>query len=187
LNRGRTIVTIADYDAAWPLLFEREAGKIQSVLGVRALRIEHVGSTSVAGLAAKPVLDIALVVADAAREADYAAPLERAGYTLHIREPGWHQHRMFQGPDLDVNLHVFSDGCSEIERMLLFRDWLRRNGADRSLYEHTKRELARKEWQRTQDYADAKTGVIEAIMARAGAERKLSPGCRLHAPQLGLS
>ena len=73
---------------------------------------------------------------------------------------------MFKGPAADINLHVFSSGCPEINRILKFRDWLRGNAADRDLYERTKRDLAEKEWADVQDYADAKTAVIEEILAR---------------------
>lgn len=160
-------VTIADYDPAWPELFEREAEKIRAVLGERIVLLEHVGSTSVPGLAAKPILDILLVVPNSADEAAYVSALEGAGYVLRIREPEWHEHRMLKGDNPAVNLHVFSPGCPEVERMLLFRDWIRRNESDRLLYEHTKRELARKTWKYTQNYADAKTLVVEEILARA--------------------
>ena len=160
-------IHIVDYDPAWPGLFEREARRIQSALGDRVLLLEHVGSTSVPGLAAKPRIDIILAVADSADESSYVPALEAAGYVLRIREPGWYEHRVLKGPDTDVNLHVFSQGCPEIERMLLFRDWLRRNVPDRQLYERTKRELARKDWKYTQNYADAKTAVVQEILARA--------------------
>jgi GrpB-like predicted nucleotidyltransferase (UPF0157 family) len=160
-------VTIADYDPAWPELFEREAEKIRAALGERIRLLEHVGSTSVPGLAAKPILDILLVVPNSADEAAYVSALEGAGYVLRIREPEWHEHRMLKGDNPAVNLHVFSPGCTEVERMLLFRDWIRRNESDRLLYEHTKRELARKIWKYTQNYADAKTLVVEEILARA--------------------
>lgn len=162
-------VLIVPYDPQWPELFRRESDRIHTALGPRALRIEHAGSTSVPGLAAKPVIDIVLVVADSAEEYRYAPDLESSGYSLRIREPEWHQHRMFQGPDTDVNLHVFSQGCPEIDRMLTFRDWLRRNESDRELYSRAKLSLARQEWNDVQDYADAKTTVIQEIMARASA------------------
>src|SRR5689334_1090370 len=115
-------IKIVDYDPQWPHLFRREAQRIRSILGSRALRIEHTGLTSVPGLAAKQIIDILLVVADSADEPDYVPALEQAGYRLRIREPEWHEHRMFNGPDTDVNLHVFSNGCSEIERVIAFRD-----------------------------------------------------------------
>ena len=120
-----------DYGPHWPELFAREADRIRPVLGSRALWVEHVGSTSVPGLAAKPTIDLLLAVADSAEEDAYAQVLEAAGYVLRIREPGWYEHRMFNGPGTDINLHVFSSGCPEIDRMLMFRDWLRSNAADR--------------------------------------------------------
>jgi GrpB-like predicted nucleotidyltransferase (UPF0157 family) len=160
-------VVLVDYDPDWPRLFSREAGRIGDALGGGALQIEHTGSTSVPGLAAKPVIDIVLVVADSADEAAYVPALEAAGYVLRIREPEWFEHRLLKGPDTSVNVHVFSPGCPEIERMLLFRDWLRRNEADRALYERAKRELAQKEWKYVQHYADAKSDVVEQIIARA--------------------
>jgi GrpB-like predicted nucleotidyltransferase (UPF0157 family) len=95
--------------------------------------------------------------------------MESAGYVLRIREPEWHQHRLFKGPDTVINLHVYSFGCPEIDKMLMFRDWLRANDADRELYERTKRELAEQTWKYVQNYADAKTAVVEEIVARARA------------------
>lgn len=170
-------IQIADYDPAWPRLFEREAERIRATLGDRILLIEHVGSTSVPELAAKPRIDILLVVANSADEPSYVPAMEAAAYVLLIREPDWHEHRLFKGPDTDINLHVFSSGSPEIDRMLLFRNWLRRNEADRRLYEQTKRELARKDWKYTQNYADAKTTVVEEILARG--EDRVHKGTQL--------
>ena len=160
-------IEIRDYDSDWPRLYEREEARIRSVLGEKVIRIEHVGSTSVPGLPAKPVIDIVLEVADSAHEAAYVPDLERAGYVLRIREPEWFEHRVFRGPDTDVNVHVFSAGCEEVDRMLLFRDWLREHAADRELYAERKRELAGRDWKYMQQYADAKTDVVEQIMTRA--------------------
>ncbi|HET9852522.1 MAG TPA: GrpB family protein [Candidatus Limnocylindrales bacterium] len=161
-------ITLAEYDAQWPSLFEREAERIRTVLGNKALRLEHTGSTSVPGLAAKPIIDITLIVRDSADEPSYVPPLEAAGYVLRIREPHWLEHRLLKGPDTDVNLHVFSEGSVELDRMLGFRDWLRAHPEDRHLYERTKRELAARTWRHVQHYADAKTEVVEEIIARAG-------------------
>lgn len=160
-------VVLADYDPRWPELFRREADRIRTALGDGALQVEHAGSTAVPGLAAKPIVDIVLVVADSADETAYVPALEAAGYVLRIREPDWFEHRLLKGPDTNVNVHVFSSGCPEVARMLLFRDRLRSNDADRELYERTKRELAQKAWKYTQDYADAKASVVEEIIARA--------------------
>jgi GrpB-like predicted nucleotidyltransferase (UPF0157 family) len=160
-------VTLAEYDPEWPNLFHREATRIGEVLGQRVVRLEHAGSTSVPGLAAKPIIDIVLVVADSADEPAYVPDMEAAGYVLRVREPELFEHRMFKGPDTDVNVHVFSTGCVEIDRMLAFRDRLRTDAADRELYERTKRDLARREWKYVQNYADAKTAVVGEILARA--------------------
>lgn len=160
-------IVIADYDAAWPRMFAAESAKIREALGERALLLEHVGSTSVHGLPAKPLIDILLVVADTTDEAAYVPTLEAAGYTLRIREPDWYQHRMFKGAMPEVNLHVFNPDCEESARMLLMRDWLRANPADHDLYAGTKRELAAREWKYMQNYADAKSDIVREILARA--------------------
>lgn len=165
-------ITLVEYDQKWPQQFAREAERIQKALGKRALQVEHIGSTSVPGLVAKPIIDILLVVADSADEPSYVPDMEAAGYVLKIREPDWHQHRLFKGPDLNINLHVFSSGSPEIERHLLLRDWLRVNAEDRKLYADTKKKLASEKWHYVQNYADAKTTVVEAMISRARAAKK---------------
>jgi GrpB-like predicted nucleotidyltransferase (UPF0157 family) len=109
-------VKIVDYNPEWPRLYEREAARVRSALGDRILSLEHVGSTSVPGLAAKPIIDMQLVVANTADEPSYVPALEAAGYVLTVREPEWYEHRMFKGPDTNINLHVLSSECSEIDR-----------------------------------------------------------------------
>ena len=160
-------INLADHDPLWPALYEREAARVRGALGAAALRLEHVGSTSVPGLAAKPVVDMVLVVRDTSDEDDYAPALEAAGYVLRIREPEWYEHRLFKGPDTNINLHTFSDGCIEVDRMIAFRDRLRTHDGDRELYENAKRELATREWRHVQNYADAKSAVVHGILARA--------------------
>src|SRR5215469_1145589 len=118
-------ITLAEYDPDWTILFAREASRIRAALGNTVIHLEHAGSTSVPGLAAKPVIDIVLVVPDSADEPGYVPAMEAAGYVLRAREPNWYEHRFFKGPDMNINLHVFSPGCPEIARMLGFRDWLR--------------------------------------------------------------
>jgi GrpB-like predicted nucleotidyltransferase (UPF0157 family) len=162
-------VVLAEPDPGWPAQYEAEAAQLRAILGDRVLRLEHVGSTSVPGLPAKPIIDLLLVVGDPADEDAYVAPLEAAGYTLRIREPDWHQHRMLRGPRIMINLHVFGPDSPEIPRMLAFRDWLRANDDERDLYGDAKRELAARRWDYLQRYADAKGEVIEAIIARARA------------------
>jgi GrpB-like predicted nucleotidyltransferase (UPF0157 family) len=167
-------IVFVDYDSEWPALYAREEARIRRANGDRVIAIEHTGSTSVPGLAAKPIIDITMLVADVNDEAAWIPDLEAAGYVVRIREsePEWYDHRVLKGPDTNVNLHVFSDGCVELERMVGFRDWLRTNDDDRALYEWTKRDLVTRDWQYVQNYADAKTEVVEGIVARAG----LPPG-----------
>jgi GrpB-like predicted nucleotidyltransferase (UPF0157 family) len=160
-------ITLQEYNPHWPKLFNKEANRIRSVLGNKVLLLEHVGSTSVPGLCAKPIIDILLVVKDSADESTYVSDLEKAGYTLRIREPEWFEHRLFKGPDTDINLHVFSKGASEVDRMLRFRNWLRTNNADRDKYAAVKRNLAGREWRHVQHYADAKNSIVQEIMERA--------------------
>jgi len=162
-------IHVTAYDPEWPEIFRREAARIAGTLGQAALRVEHVGSTSVPGLSAKPIVDVLLVVHDSADEAQYVPALTDVGYALRIREPEWHQHRMLVKADPGINVHVFSVGCPEIDRVLLFRDRLRNNPADRDLYSHAKLELAKRPWRYVQNYADAKTAIVEEILQRATA------------------
>jgi GrpB-like predicted nucleotidyltransferase (UPF0157 family) len=164
-------IHLAEYDAGWPQIYACEADNIRRALGDAAIRLEHVGSTSVLGLVAKPIIDMVLEVVNSADEKSYVAPLESRGYELRIREPDWHEHRMLKGPDAGINLHVFPPDCSEVERMIRFRDHLRSNAADRELYEAKKRDLAARNWAYIQDYADAKSAIICEIMNRAGCFR----------------
>ena len=161
-------IVLVPYDPEWPRLYEREAVRIRAALGDRALALEHAGSTSVPGLSAKPKIDIVLGVADTTDEAAYVPDMDAAGYVLRIRETDWHEHRLFKGPDTDINLHTFTVGCLEIERMLRFRDHVREDAADRHLYERKKRQLAQRTWKYTQHYADAKSEVVEDILTRSG-------------------
>ena len=160
-------IVLEDYYSEWPLWFERAEREIRAALGEAVLELDHVGSTSVPGLAAKPLIDINLVVADTTDESAYVPKLERIGYVLRVREPDWYEHRMLRGFDPPVNLHVFSQGCEEVAQMLLLRDWLRTHDDDRDLYAHKKRQLAAQQWKYVQNYADAKSEVVQAILRRA--------------------
>jgi len=160
-------IVIAEYDPEWPRWFEQAAERIRAVLGDKVLQLEHVGSTAVPGLPAKPLIDANLVVADTTDEDAYVPPLRAIGYELRVREPDWFEHRMLRGFDPPVNLHVFPQGCEEVPRMLRFRDHLRANETDRELYARAKRELAAKEWKYVQNYADAKSEVVQDILSRA--------------------
>jgi len=165
----RTIVAVVSYDPTWPATFREVAAEVRAALGPVAREVLHIGSTAVPGLAAKPVVDVALLVGDSADEAAYLAPLTAIGYRLVVREPEWFEHRMLQRSDPAVNLHAYSLGCEEVDRVVRFRDWLIAHEEDRDLYAATKLRLARESWPSPQQYAEAKDGVVAEIMARAAA------------------
>lgn len=159
-------IVIEDYDPAWAHRFAAASFLLNEVLGGLILHIEHVGSTSVPGLAAKPIIDIDLLIEDTTDESRYLPALERLGYRLVLREPWWHGHRMLVGPAEDINLHVWPQVAPEPLRHTLFRDWLRTHPDDRELYATTKRRLARDTAQQPSDYNLAKNDVIDAIYTR---------------------
>lgn len=164
-GRERRAVVIEPYDPAWPDRFAQEARCIVDALSAIARRVEHIGSTSVPGLGAKPIVDV-LVAVDDVDDERITPALERAGYVLRVRETG---HRMFRRPDRSVHVHVWTAGSDDVERHLLFRDWLRVSAEDRARYESVKRDLARRDWDDMNDYADAKSPVVAEITARAQA------------------
>jgi GrpB-like predicted nucleotidyltransferase (UPF0157 family) len=164
-------IDLAPYDPTWPAQYEAQAARIRLALGDAALVLEHVGSTSIPGVGAKPILDILLAVADSTDEDAYAPALTAQGYRLHVREPDWHEHRLLKGEQPAVNLHVFTIGCDEIGRMLAFRDRCREHPEERLLYAEAKQRLASRTWRHIQHYANAKSEIVEAIIARALRDR----------------
>ncbi|QUN11819.1 GrpB family protein [Clostridium sp. C1] len=170
-EHNQTIV-LKPYDENWPVLFEREKQRISTILKDKALMIEHIGSTSVPGLIAKPIIDILLVVEDAGKEEDYVDDLVAHGYILRIKEPDFENHHMFLGPDTDIHLHVFSQDSKEIEKYLLFRNYLRNHQEAKEFYANTKKALAKKKWKYVQNYADAKSDVVQQIMDAARKEKQ---------------
>ncbi len=160
-------VQLAEPDPSWAATGARLVAGIRSALGPAALVVEHVGSTSVPGLPAKPLVDLLLAVPDPTDETAYVPLLEPLGYLLRHREPDFEEHRLLKGADPEVNLHVFGIGSTEVDRMLAFRDHLRRDPDDLALYRRTKSALARQSWELVQQYADAKGPVVEEILGRA--------------------
>jgi GrpB-like predicted nucleotidyltransferase (UPF0157 family) len=160
-------IFLAEPDPGWAVAYADVEARIRAALGARALRVEHVGSTSIQGLVAKPIIDVLLLVADPADESAYVPDLEAAGFVLFIREPDWQEHRLCKGRDPGVNLQVLAPDSVEAERLLLFRDWLRTHADEVERYAKVKTELAAQEWEYVQDYADAKSAVVEEILVRA--------------------
>lgn len=156
------------HDPGWAAAYAEHEARVRGALGEHAVAVEHIGSTSVPGLAAKPIIDVLVTVPDITAEEDYLVPLLAAGYVLRVREPG---HRLVRTPELDVHVHVLEPDDPAAEDYLLLRDRLRADEGDRRLYEQTKRELVAQDWADMNAYADAKTGVIEAIKERARSAR----------------
>ncbi|MET7709276.1 GrpB family protein [Micromonospora sp. NPDC005413] len=159
-------VVIEEYDPDWAQRFRAVRASLSDALGGQIIGVEHVGSTAVPGLAAKPIIDVDLIIEDAAEEPTYLPALEGLGYRLVLREPWWHGHRMLLSAAEDVNLHVWPQGAPEPVRHRLFRDWLRSHPQDRELYAATKRRLARDTADRPRDYSLAKNDVIDEIYER---------------------
>lgn len=160
----KRILALVDYDPRWPEAYLEHEQRIRAALGPAAVQIEHIGSTSVPGLAAKPIIDVLITVEDITAEEDYLDQLLRAGYNLRVREPG---HRLARTPARDVHVHIMEVGDEAAEDYLLFRDHLRADTEDRGLYERTKRVLLERDWVDMNAYAEAKTGIITEIKQRA--------------------
>lgn len=162
-GREKRELVLVDHDPAWAGMFSEHERRIRAAVGAVVVQVEHIGSTSVPDLAAKPIVDVLVTVGDITAEEDYLDALLAVGYVLRVREPG---HRMVRTPERDAHVHVLEVGDVAAD-YLLFRDRLRTDEADRRLYEATKRELVRRDWSDMNDYADAKTAVVEAIKERA--------------------
>ena len=135
-------VAVVDPDHTWPESYAKLASRIRTALGWRVLNLDHVGSTSVPGLAAKPIIDIDLTVADPNDESAYVPALEAAGFALAVREPWWYGHRVLRATEPPCHLHVFGYDSPELVKHRILRDWLRGNADERELYARTKREAA---------------------------------------------
>jgi len=162
----KRVLFLADHDRAWTSRYLEHEARIRKAVATAVIGVQHIGSTSVPELAAKPIIDILVTVPDITAEEDYLDQLLAAGYALRVREPG---HRMVRTAERDVHLHVLEPDDPAARDYLLLRDHLRVDQADRELYERTKRELTARDWADMNAYADAKTEVIDEIMRRARA------------------
>jgi GrpB-like predicted nucleotidyltransferase (UPF0157 family) len=162
-------VHVVEHDPAWLAMYTLVADQIREVLGSAVIGLDHVGSTSVPGLPAKPVIDVDLTVADSTAEATYVPALEAVGFKLVLRERGWHEHRLLSKDHPPTNLHVFSPGCPEVIRHRMFRDWLRTHPDDRALYRDVKlksAEASRRAGEKVSDYNTRKQPAIREIYER---------------------
>jgi len=164
----RRELEVVEYDDRWLVVFAKNRKRLIEALRGAPVNIEHIGSTSVSGLAAKPIIDIVVVVDDITAEEDYLPQLLAAGYVLRVREPG---HRLVRTPELDAHVHIYGKGDPAVTNYLLLRDRLRADAGDRELYARTKRELIAQGFDDMNAYSDAKSEVIAGILARARASK----------------
>lgn len=153
-------VEVVAPDPAWPEWYAAARERVCTALGERVLAIEHVGSTAVPALWAKPVIDVDLTVADSSDEDAWLPDLEAAGFVLRVREPDWEEHRVLRGLEPTSNLHVFSPGAREPQRHVMFRDWLRTHPGDRARYAEVKRDLAARAFTDAMLYNNAKAWFV---------------------------
>jgi GrpB-like predicted nucleotidyltransferase (UPF0157 family) len=172
-------VEVVAPDPAWPAWYAAVRDRVVAALGDRVLSLEHVGSTAVPGLWAKPVIDVDLTVADPADEDAWLPELEAAGFVLRVREPDWEQHRMLRGGDPATNLHVFGPDAREPRRHVAFRDWLLSHPDDRERYTAVKRDVAGRRFTDAMQYNNAKAWVVYDIYEKVFAADPAHP----HDPQ----
>ncbi|HEX9038768.1 MAG TPA: GrpB family protein [Ktedonobacterales bacterium] len=163
-------VVIVDYDLSWPRLFQEEQARLVNALDVLACDVLHIGSTSVAGLPGKPIIDILLVVDRLGSADPYLVPLEEQGYTFYplVSNP---ERLMFgKGHPHTHHLHIVERGGEEHIRPLLFRDYLRTHPETARDYAMLKRGLAARFHDNRAAYTAGKTDFILGIeaIARAG-------------------
>lgn len=134
------VLRIVEHDPSWAQRYAELEREIRDILGDRLLELQHIGSTSVPGLPAKPIIDIDVAVADPDDEASYVPALESLDFVHWLTEPDWHRHRLFKMlTEPRVHVHVFGPDCPELVRHQMFRDWLTDHTDDRDLYAAAKR------------------------------------------------
>ena len=166
-SRAREPIEVLPYDERWGGRYQAWRRKLQDALGSVARRIEHVGSTAVAGLPAKPVIDIQVSVQDLETESGYVPAIEALGIQLRSREDERRYFRPFSGLPRDVQVHVCRTGSEWERRHLLFRDYLRASPAARDAYTHAKRLVADRWRDDRIAYTDAKGALILDLMDAA--------------------
>ncbi len=176
--KKQRIVEIVDYNPEWPLIFSELSSIIANKLGNLALTIEHVGSTSVPGLAAKPIIDLDVVLASNQQLPKVVCLLKELGYE-HEGDKGIPGREAFARSATDVprngtgkiwlkhHLYVCPQDSTALKRHLAFRDYLRNNPSQASIYAKLKRQLAQHFRYDVDSYCEAKTEFVESILEKA--------------------
>jgi GrpB-like predicted nucleotidyltransferase (UPF0157 family) len=161
-------VVIVDYDPAWPSMFASLGERIRAKLGSVAIRIDHIGSTAVPGLAAKPIIDVQVSVERLEPDDEFRTPLQAVGF-IHRVGGVERTKRYFREPPggRRTHIHVRRAGSFSEQFALLFRDYLRSDGSAAHEYEAVKRELAERLRDDRHAYVDAKTRMVWELMRRA--------------------
>jgi GrpB-like predicted nucleotidyltransferase (UPF0157 family) len=168
---------LAEYNPEWPVLFQTESELIEAAMGEKAVEIQHIGSTSVPGLRAKPIIDILVAVDNFEPIEEYRRRLEPIGYRFQTHENDAERLFFWKGQPRTHHLHLVEFATWEHQRHLLFRDYLRNHAEIARLYEEIKRELAVAFKNNRPAYTKGKTAFIKSIMARA-LEEILDPSLR---------
>lgn len=164
LGLERGVVRLAPHNERWHDLFADEAGRLRAAIGEYVLAVEHVGSTAVCGISAKPIIDIAVAVRETADAEKCVTPLRRIGYEYRGEQgiPG--RYYFGKGAPRTHHLHVAESGSDFWRSHLLFRDYLLRHRGAAVEYEELKRELAEKYKDNREAYTDGKTAFIEGVL-----------------------
>jgi GrpB-like predicted nucleotidyltransferase (UPF0157 family) len=180
-QRTETIDTshqeVREYDPKWAEMFEEEADRIKSLLGNKITRIEHIGSTSIVGLASKPIIDIAIEIPSSEDAEAIVESLSTLGYPSsregHDKDVSTERHLLRKGMPTEYHLSIcYGDKGSFLERQILFRDYLREHNEDRDAYGALKKDLLKSDPTGKGDYIGSKTDFVMRILKKAGFENK---------------
>lgn len=173
----KSFIAIADYDPKWPIMYEEEKAKILSVIGHKVVAIEHIGSTAVPNLGAKPIIDIMVAVRHLSDAEECIEPLKSIGYEyvpeneISIPERRYFQKGTSEAPNQHSHLHMVERTSDFWQRQLLFRDYLRAHPDVANQYCQLKKKLAAKHGSNREAYTDAKTSFIKSVVDQARARK----------------
>jgi GrpB-like predicted nucleotidyltransferase (UPF0157 family)/protein associated with RNAse G/E len=176
LGLPRGTVTLSPYHAEWPVLFRDEATQLQSAIGAHVLDIQHVGSTSIPGIPAKPIIDIAVAVDNFEAAAICIQPLEALGYHYRGEAGIPRRHYFSKGDPSTYHLHMNEISSADWQQQIAFRDYLRQHPAQALAYAQLKIQLAQQFPTDRLAYTESKSGFIAGVLQKALPATALQPG-----------